>query len=131
MRLSCCRLNLTSIDAALPVLAFAFCAVLACRHLDDLVLVPVCSLVLAAGGADHLDVARARDRVFLAGTSTETGGAFFFFFIFFFSFFFFFFFFLLTTGHTTGGLLLGCLLGLDETLGTDWVWFVIKRVTRI
>ena len=64
MHLSRRRLNLTSTDAALPVLAFAFCAVLACRNLDDLVLVPVRALVLAAGGANCTDVARARDLVF-------------------------------------------------------------------
>ena len=53
------RLNLTSTDAALPGLTFAFCAVLACRNLDDLGLVPVRALVLAAAGANGLDVARA------------------------------------------------------------------------
>ena len=121
MRLSRRRLNLTSTDAALPVLAFAFRAVLACRNLDDLVLVPVHTRVPAAGGASRLDVARARDLVFLAGASTETGGAFFFFF------------FLFTAGRSTGGLLLGSLLGLGDkdTLGTDWVWSVIERVTRL
>ena len=122
MRCSRRRLNLTSTDAALPARAFAFRAVLACRNLDDLVLVPVRARVLAAGGASRLDVARARDRVFLAGTSTETGGGFFFFF-----------FFLFTAGRSTGGLLLGSLLGLGnkDTLGTDWVWSVIEQVTRL
>ena len=76
--------------------------------------------MLAAGGASRLDVARARDQVFLAGASTETGGAFFFFFLF-------------TVGRSTGGLLLGSLLGLGDTdtLGTDWVWSVIEWVTRL
>ena len=121
MRWSRRRLNLTSTDAALPARAFAFRAVLACRNLDDPVLVPVRARVLAAGGASRLDVARARDRVFLAGASTETGGAFFFFF------------FLFTAGRSTGGLLLGSLLGSGDkdTLGTDWVWSVIERVTRL
>ena len=124
MRLSRRRLNLTSTAAALPARAFAFRAVLACRNLDDLVLVPVRARVLAAGGASRLDVDRARDRVFLARASTETGGAFFFFF---------FFFFLFTAGRSTGGLLLGSLLGLGDkdTLRTDWVWSVIERVTRL
>ena len=63
MRLSRRRLNLASTAAALPALAFAFCAVLACRNLDDLVLVPVRDRVLAAGGASRLDVARARSSV--------------------------------------------------------------------
>ena len=122
MHLSRRRLNLTSTAAALPAHAFAFRAVLACRNLNDLVLVPVRARVLAAGGASCLDVARARDRVFLAGASIETGGAFFFFF-----------FFLFTAGRSTGGLLLGSLLGLGDkdTLGTDWVWSVIERVTRL
>ena len=121
MRWSRRRLNLTSTAAALPARAFAFRAVLAWRNLDDLVLVPVCARVLAAGGASRLDVARARDLVFLAGASTETGGAFFFFF------------FLFTTERSTGGLLLGSLLGLGhmDTLGTDWVWSIIERVTRL
>ena len=118
MRLSRRWLNLTSTAAALPALAFAFRAVLACRNLKDLVLVPVRARVLAAGGASRLDIARARDRVFLAGASTETGGAFFFFFF---------------AGRSTGGLLLGSLLGLGDkdTLGTEWVWSVIERVTRL
>ena len=105
----------------MPARAFAFRAVLACRNLDDLVLVPVCARVLAAGGASRLDVARARDRVFLAGASTETGGAFFFFF------------FLFTAGRSTCGLLLVSLLGLGntDTLRTDWVWSAIERVTRL
>ena len=86
-----------------------------------LLFAPVRARVLATGGASRLDVARARDRVFLAGASTETGGAFFFFF------------FLFTAGRSTGGLLLGSLLGLGDkdTLGTDWVWSVIERVTRL
>ena len=120
MRLSRRRLNLTLTAAALPARAFAFRDVLACRNLDDLVLVPVRTRVLAAGGSSRLGVARARERVFLAGASTETGGAFFFFFLF-------------TAGRSTGGLLLGSLVGLGDrdTLGTDWVWSVIERVTRL
>ena len=59
MRLSRRRLNLTSIAAAWPVLVFAFCAALACRNLDNLVLVPVRAQVLAAGGVSRLVVARA------------------------------------------------------------------------
>ena len=119
MHLSRRLLNLTSTAAALPALAFAFRAVLACRNLDDLVLVPVHTRVLAADGANRLDVARARDLVFLAGASTETGGAFFFF--------------LFTAIRSTGGLLIGSLLGLGDKdiLGTDWVWSVIERVTRL
>ena len=120
MRRSRRRLNLTSTDAALPARDFAFLAVLACRSLDDRVLVPVRARVLAAGGASRLDVARARERVFRAGASTETGSAFFFFL------------FLFTTGCSTGGLLLGILsaMGDEDTLGTDWVWSAIERVMR-
>ena len=121
MRLSRRRLNRTLTATTLPVLALALRAVLAWRNLDALVPVPVRALVLAAGGASCLDVAHARDWVFLAGATTETGGAFFFFF-----------FFLFTAGRSTGGLLLGILLGLGPmaTLETDWVWYVIERVAR-
>ena len=120
MRRSRRRLNLTSTDAALPTRDFAFRAVLACRNRDDRVLVSVRARVLAAGGASRLAAARARERVFRAGASTETSGAFFFFF------------FLFTTGRSTGGLVIGIRLGVGDegTLGTGCIWFVIDRVMR-
>ena len=96
---------------------------LAWRNIDNLVLVPAHALVLAAGGANCRDIACTQEQVFRAGAYTETEVAFFFFFSFF----------RLTDVRTTGGLLLDGLLGLDETdtLGTDWVWFVIERVIHI
>ena len=63
MRRRRCRLKRTSTAAALPVLVFAFCAELAWRNLDDLVLVPIRARVPADGGANLLDLVRARDRV--------------------------------------------------------------------
>ena len=63
MRRSRRRLKRTSTAAALPVLAFAFRAEIAWRNLDDLVLVPIRARVPADGGANLLDIARARDRV--------------------------------------------------------------------
>ena len=79
------------------------------------------ALVLADGGANLVDVARARDQVLQAGASTETGEAFFFFFFF------------LTSLRITGGLLRGGLLdwGKTDTLGTGWTWSaVMERVKR-
>ena len=70
MRRSQRWLSLTSTAAALPALAFAFRSKLAWRNLDDLVLVPIRARVLADGGTNRFDVARARDRVFQAGAST-------------------------------------------------------------
>ena len=61
MRRSRRRLKHTSTAAALPALAFAFRAELAWCNLDDLVLVPIRARVLANGGANLFDIARARD----------------------------------------------------------------------
>ena len=52
MRRRRCRFKRTATAAALPVLVFAFCAEIAWRNLDDLVLVPIRARVPADGGAD-------------------------------------------------------------------------------